>query len=142
MIRNTVIHPPLLAALAAAGHGSTVLIADGNYPLATATSAGAERVHLNVRPGLLDATTVLDAVLDVVPVEGAAVMSPGADEPPIFEDFAARLPGIEATRLTRSQFYEAARGADLAVAIATGEQRLFGNLLLTIGVIDPQGDNT
>jgi L-fucose mutarotase len=139
MIRNPVIHPPLLAALAAAGHGSTVLIADGNYPLATATGPSAKRVHLNVRPGMLDATTVLDAVLDVVPVEGAAVMRPESGEPPIFDEFGRRLPTIELTRLSRSDFYAAARSADLAVAIATGEQRLFGNILVTIGVIEPEG---
>jgi L-fucose mutarotase len=135
MILNSVIHPPLLGALAAAGHGATVLIADGNYPFSTATAPAAARVHLNLRPGLLDATTVLDAVLDVVPIEAATVMSPGSDEPPIFAEFAERLPGIPVTRLGRHQFYEAARGVDLAVAIATGEQRLYGNLLLTIGVV-------
>ena len=34
MLRTDLIHPPLLEALARCGHGSKVLIADGNYPLA------------------------------------------------------------------------------------------------------------
>ena len=36
MLNYTLVHPPLLRALAAAGHGSQVLLADGNYPAATA----------------------------------------------------------------------------------------------------------
>jgi L-fucose mutarotase len=39
--------------------------------------------------------------------------------------------------LGRFPFYEAARGPDVALAIATGEQRLYANLLLTIGVVSP-----
>lgn len=140
MILHSVTHPPLLAALAAAGHGSTVLIADGNYPLSTASGANAARIHLNLRPGLLDAVTVLKAVADVVPVEGARVMSPGGEEPSIFRDFRALLPDVQFEELRRADFYEAARASDLAVAIATGEQRLFGNLLLTIGVVEPEGN--
>lgn len=130
-----VIHPELLSALARAGHGSRVLIADGNYPVATAARPGAPVVFLNVRPGLLDALTVLDAVRDLVPVEAAAVMAPDGPDPDIFDGFAAVLPGVELARLGRSAFYEAARGDDLALVIATGEVRLFGNLLVTIGVV-------
>ena len=36
MIRGKLIHPEILAALAGAGHGSKVLITDGNFPHATA----------------------------------------------------------------------------------------------------------
>jgi len=138
MILHSVTHPGLLAALAGAGHGSTVLIADGNYPLSTATGPAATRIHLNLRPGLVDATTVLEAVLDVVPIEAAQVMTPGDDEPPIFDDFRALLPGVALSELDRRTFYATARSGDLAVAIATGEQRLFGNILLTIGVVNPK----
>ena len=31
-----------------------------------------------------------------------------------------------------------ARGPDLALAIATGEQRIYANVLLTIGVVMPE----
>ena len=47
------------------------------------------------------------------------------------------LGGIELERLERFPFYDAARGPDVALAIATGEQRLYANLLLTIGVVSP-----
>lgn len=135
MLLNSLIHPPLLRALAAAGHGSKVLIADGNYPVATASNPRAELVHLNVQRGLLDAVTVLHALTSAIPVEGAAVMSPGdGAEPSIFGEFADGLPGIGIERLARQDFYVAARSDDTALVIATGEIKHFGNLLLTIGV--------
>jgi uncharacterized membrane protein YqgA involved in biofilm formation len=40
-------------------------------------------------------------------------------------------------RLGRFEFYDMARGPDLVLAIATGEQRIYANLLLTIGVVMP-----
>jgi len=33
--------------------------------------------------------------------------------------------------------YDTACGPDLALAISTGEQRIYANLLLTIGVVRP-----
>jgi L-fucose mutarotase len=140
MLKGPLIHPPLLAALAEAGHGSLVLLADGNYPVATATSPAATRIHLNLGPGTLDVTTVLRAVLHALPVEGAHVMTPDdGPEPPIFAEFRDLLSGQVAALqpLSRAGFYEAARGPDLAVVIATGDVRLYANLLLTIGVVPP-----
>jgi L-fucose mutarotase len=46
-------HPPLLAALGAAGHGALVLIADASYSHSTNVHQGAALVHLNLRPGRL-----------------------------------------------------------------------------------------
>lgn len=37
----------------------------------------------------------------------------------------------------RQRFYELAQGDDVVLVIATGEQRLYANLLLTIGVVMP-----
>ena len=59
------------------------------------------------------------------------------NDPAIFADFRALLGAIELERLERFPFYDAARGPDVALAIATGEQRLYANLLLTIGVVSP-----
>jgi len=68
MLRYKLIHPQILAALGGAGHGSQVLIADGNYPFATGAPAGAQRVYLNLAPGLLTVTDVLAALVDAIPV--------------------------------------------------------------------------
>lgn len=140
MLTSTLIHPPLLRALAAAGHGSTVLVADGNYPVATATAATAAVVHLNLRPGVLDVVEVTRTLLGAVPVEAAHVMTPGAPpDPPIFAELTQLLrpSGVALQPLDRAAFYAAARSQDLAVVVATGDQRLFANLLLTIGVVPP-----
>jgi L-fucose mutarotase len=138
MLKTRLLHPGILAALGEAGHGSQVLIADGNYPLRTRTSQAAHRVYLNLAPGVVSVTDVLRALVDAIPIEAASVMTPDdGEEPAIFADFRTLLGGIELGRLGRFPFYEAARGPDVALAIATGEQRLYANLLLTIGVVTP-----
>jgi len=138
MLKTRLLHPGILEALGEAGHGSQVLIADGNYPLRTRSNDAARRVYLNLAPGLVSVTDVLGALVDAIPIEAARVMTPDdGDDPAIFADFRALLGAIELGRLERFPFYDAARGADVALAIATGEQRLYANLLLTIGVVSP-----
>ena len=76
MLRSTLIHPPLLAALGAAGHGGRVLIADANYSHSTNIHPRAVLIHLNLRPGLVTVDQVLEPVIATVPVESATVMQP------------------------------------------------------------------
>jgi L-fucose mutarotase len=138
MLKTRLLHPGILEALGEAGHGAQVLIADGNYPLGTRSNGAAHRVYLNLAPGLVSVTDVLRALVDAIPIEAAWVMTPDdGNDPAIFEDFRTLLGGIELERLGRFPFYDAARGPDVALAIATGEQRLYANLLLTIGVVSP-----
>jgi len=136
MLRYPLIHPPLLAALATAGHGSVILLADGNYPYATAVSPTAKTVWLNLRPGQIPVDDVLETLLGVVPIEAARVMAADSgEEPDIYGRFRELLPDLTLQGLQRADFYETARGPDLAVAVATGEQRLYANILLTLGVV-------
>jgi L-fucose mutarotase len=139
MIRGKLIHPEILAALAAAGHGSTVLISDGNFPHATAPSIEAPRVYLNVSPGLLTVSQVLDVLVEAIPIERAAVMvpqDPAEATPAAHADILGRLPaGIDVDRIRRMDFYPATNTDDLALVIATGDMRLYANVLLTIGVV-------
>lgn len=138
MLRYPLIHPELLRALAAAGHGSKVLLADANYPHATGIPATATLVHLNLRPGLIGVRDVLETVLTAVDVEAATVMQPdGDDEPEIFTDFRTLLPGLHLEPLERHSFYRAASEPDVTLAVATGEQGWYANLLLTIGAVPP-----
>lgn len=138
MLKTRLLQPQILEALGEAGHGAQVLIADGNYPLLTRSPAQARRVYLNLAPGLLRATDVLEVLADAIPIEAAHVMVPDSgEEPAIFAEFRAALPGTPLQRLGRFQFYDMARGPDVALAIATGEQRIYANLLLTIGVVMP-----
>jgi L-fucose mutarotase len=136
MLTYRLLHPQILAALGAAGHGSQVLIADGNYPLSTGSYSSAERVYLNLAPGMLNVTDVLAVVATAIPIEAAHVMVPdNGTEPSIFAEFRQLLPGMTLQHLERFAFYTAARSPNLALAIATGEQRVYANILLTIGVV-------
>lgn len=138
MLKYKLLHPEILAALGGAGHGSQVLIADGNYPFSTGTNPAARRVYLNLAPDLLSATDVLAVLADAIPVEAAHVMVPdNGPEPAIFSEFRALLPGITFETIGRFPFYEAARSPNLALVIATGERRIYANILLTIGVVAP-----
>ncbi len=139
MLKGPLLHPEILAALARAGHGSRVLIADGNYPFATGAAPNAARAYLNLAPGLLDATQVLRVLAQAMPIEAAHVMMPNqGPEPAIFAEFRAILKGgPELAKLERFAFYEAARHPDTALVVATGESRIYANILLTIGVVPP-----
>lgn len=138
MLKTTLIHPEILSALGRAGHGSRVLIADGNYPFTTASAPDAEKVYLNLAPGLVSVTDVLRVLTTAIPIESAAVMQPDTGpEPSIFAEFRQLLPEIELEHLERYAFYDTARSRDVALVVATGEQRVYANILLTIGVVSP-----
>ena len=138
MLRSELLHPEILRALGAAGHGSQVLIADGNYPFSTGSHPNAARVFLNLAPGLVKVTDVLRVLTTAIPVEAAQAIAPDTGpEPPIFAEYRALLPGIEIGTLGRFPFYEAARSPNTALVIATGEQRTWACILLTIGVVQP-----
>ncbi len=93
MLRYPLIHPPLLGAPARAGHGSVVLLADGNYPYATAVAPQAETIWLNLRPGQIPVDDVLETLLGVIPVEAARVMATETgEEPDIYGRFRELLP--------------------------------------------------
>lgn len=138
MLKSQLLHPTILQVLGASGHGSGILIADGNYPFITRANPAAERVYLNFMPGILTVTQVLEGLTSAIPIEAAHVMTPpdGAEQA-IFSDFRRHLPGIELQKLGRFEFYDLARSSDVSLVIATGEQRIYANLLLTIGVVPP-----
>jgi L-fucose mutarotase len=138
MIKSTLTHPEILRALASAGHGSRVVIADSNYPFSTGAHPDAARVYLNLRPGMVSVTDVLQTLVDTIPVEAAHAIAPDAGgEPAIFNEYRAILPDdLELETLGRYPFYDAAKSEDTALIIATGEQRTWACIILTIGVIE------
>lgn len=134
MLKGKMIHPEIMAALAMCGHGDKVLIADGNYPL-DSKAANADLVYLGLMPGLPTVPQVLEAIQSVVNVEKAEVMDPAdGTTPEIFGTFKEMLDGMELDLLGRYEFYDACCEKDVRLAISTGEQRVFANLLITIGV--------
>jgi len=91
-----------------------------------------------VRPGLVNVTDALEAVLSAIPVEAAHVMlKDGGTEPDIYADFRAMLPDLTLQPLERFAFYAKAQEPSVALVIATAEQRLYANIILTIGVVFP-----
>lgn len=140
MLTSQLLHPTILSVLGASGHGSGILIADGNYPFITRANPAAERVYLNFMPGVLNATQVLQGLLTAIPIEAAHIMTRDDNsEAPIIAEFRAMMPGVPFEGHNRFPFYDLARGSDVSLVIATGEQRVYANLLLTIGVVPQPG---
>jgi L-fucose mutarotase len=148
MLKGKLLHPDILAALGRCGHSSKVLIADGNFPFSTTLGPSAALVNLNLSPGVVSCTQALDALLSAIPVEAANVMQyattgPYAlkQDPPIWAEFATLLgqqaPGVKLEPIERFAFYDTARKPDVALVIATADQRIYANLLLTVGVVMP-----
>jgi L-fucose mutarotase len=136
MLRQRLTHPEILEALAAAGHGARVLLADGNFPASTILGENSALVYLNLAPGKPRVTEVLDVLLTAIPVEEAVVMEPEDEsEPAVFQEFRRLLPAMELQKVGRMEFYEEVASPDTCLVIMTGEQRLYANVLLTIGVV-------
>ena len=142
MLKNIdpLLGPDLLAALRAMGHGDEIAIVDANYP---ASSSGRPLIRLDG----ISATRAAQAILSVLPLDDftpdnawhmQVVDDPQADLP-IFAEFRQALKDSNGGRLAgldRFEFYDKAQSA--FVLVVTGEDRLYGNLLLKKGVIRPQ----
>jgi L-fucose mutarotase len=146
MLKYKLLHPEILGALAAAGHNSRVLIADGNFPFSTALGHRAQAVFLNLSPGVVTVSQVLEALVTAIPIQGAAVMTPAKSgpyalpgDPPVWKEykkiFKAGGVNVSLDRLDIPDFYDAAAGDDVALTIATGDQNWYANVLLSIGAV-------
>ena len=145
MLRHKLIHPQISAILAAAGHHSTVLIADGNYPAASKRGPRAELISLNLMPGVPTCNQVLEAVISAVPVEAVNTMETETSgpyaldgDPPVWDDYRKTMvdAGLELQleSLDKWKFYEHVSTDDHVLTIQTADQQRYANILLTIGV--------
>ena len=143
MLKNIdpILSPELLFTLRAMGHGDEIAIVDANYP---ADNTGA-RV---IRADGLSATQLLDAILSVMPLDSfvpQAAWRPQLPkdpkkELPVHADFQAIIARREQGKfklhsLAPAAFYEKANSA--YAMVASGERRLYGNIVLKMGVIHP-----
>jgi L-fucose mutarotase len=146
MLKGPLLHPQIAAALARSGHGSKILIADGNYPHGTKRGPNAEVVYLNLAPGTVSVPEVLKTLLAVVPIEAAEIMDTVKtgpygmkEDPVIWDEFRKILqpaaPEVELTKIERFRFYEATCSPDVCLTVATGDQHIYANIMLTIGVV-------
>lgn len=135
MLTTPMVHPELIAALAASGHGSKVLITDGNYPSDTGVPPSAKRVYLNLRPGLLTVPQVLKTLAATIPIEAAEYMrTADGGQAPAVSEYREMLDGVDFTGHERFDFYDVARQPLTSVAVVTGDVRQYANLLVTVGV--------
>jgi L-fucose mutarotase len=137
---DPVLGPELLGILRAMGHADEICIADANFP----ATSNARRV---VRADGVTATRLVRAIAEIMPiddfVEAAAFSMEATDKsddvPMIIGEFAAILKDagyngpIQA--LERFAFYD--RAAKCYAIVASGEERLWGNLILKKGWLPP-----
>ncbi|MBE9636965.1 RbsD/FucU family protein [Salipiger mangrovisoli] len=126
----------LLAILRNMGHGDELVLVDANFP--------ADRVaqRLVRLPGI-GIDRAAEAVLSLFPLDDfvdapAAVMACPDGRPEIFDVFdrlleAANGAPVQVAQVDRFDFYD--RTASAYAVVATGERRLYANLILKKGVL-------
>lgn len=137
MLKTACTHPDLLFALAKCGHGDKILIADGNFCLDSYTHPEAAKIRLNLTAGIPTVTDVLSVITQTVNIEQAEVMLPDhSPELPIYSEFSGIIgDAIPLIKLERFGFYEVSKKENVKIAIATGDLRLFANIIVTVGVV-------
>lgn len=133
----------LLKALCDMGHGDELVIADANFP-------GESVAKRLIRCPGISGTDLLRAIAPLIPLDAyspapALVMqltdsdrAKGMPDPAIWGEYEAILrqhygADTRVNTIERYAFYERAKAAYLV--IQTGEERIYGNLLLAKGVI-------
>ena len=135
---SPLISPELLKILCEMGHGDEIVLADANFP---AESMG----HIAVRADGIPATSLLEAILPLFPLDGYdrsnfVLMEIPASEPKkpaIWESYEKILKTFddqaEITHMERFAYYERAKKA--YAIVATGERAIYANIILKKGVI-------
>lgn len=139
---NPLLSPEILYTLASMGHGDEIVIADANFPGDSTT----ERL---MRLDGISATEVLRAVLSVMPLDSFVddpaltmqVVGAPEDIPPVVQEFQGIINDTadnpaQIQTLERFDFYD--RSQNAYAVIQTGEQRLYGNIVLKKGIIPPE----
>lgn len=145
MLLHQLIHPKINEVIGRAGHHGKILIADGNYPASSTLGPNAELVSLNLSPGLVTCTQVLQALVTAIPIEAANTMMYETDgpyalseDPPVWSQYRDVLKAgdldLELQPIEKWDFYQAVSTRDHVLTIQTADQQRFANLLLSIGV--------
>lgn len=138
---DPLVSPELLGILAEMGHGDELAIVDANFPAVTM----ARRLVRIDSP----APRVLEAVLSLIPLDQyveapvtvmEVVGAPDQIPEPVKEFHAvanaAEGKAVAVSSVERFAFYDRAKSA--FAVVATGETRLYGNVLVRKGVIRPE----
>ena len=134
---NKLLTGDLLKVLCDMGHGDAIVIADANFP---AETCGKRVIRL---PGI-DAVSVAKAVMSVIPLDtyseepliAMAITESdkqkGMARPEILGEYEKAL-DHKVYEIERFAFYEKAK--DCYAVIQTGEERIYGNLIIVKGVV-------
>lgn len=137
---DPLLNPDILHALAAMGHGDTLAIVDSNFPAFSVASNTVYQQALRMDCSMPQA---LEAILSLFPIDSfvddpvnsmQVVDDPDAI-PEVIEEAGNILASqqIKIANIERFKFYEATKQA--FVVIQTNETRIYGNLLISKGVI-------
>jgi L-fucose mutarotase len=130
--------PDLLFTLASMGHGDEIAIVDANFP-----AVSMARRLVGVRG--VETAEMVEAILSLLPLDRmlpcpASIMraADGVDVKTtaiggICAALSRTTGGVGVAELERFEFYERARKA--FAIVATGERRLYGNVLLVAGAL-------
>ena len=149
LLHQKLIHPDINGIVGAAGHHSKILIADGNYPASSPLGPNAELISLNLMPGVVTCSQVIEALLSGIPIEAANTMGIPDDDPyakfgppPVWAEYEKLISDADLDMkfqpIPKWEFFDAVRGPDLVLTIQTADQALWANLLLTVGVRTPE----
>lgn len=144
MLKHQLIHPEINAILGAAGHHATILIADGNYPASTKKGPNAKVISLNLSPGVVTCSQVLEAILSAIPIDAVNTMGIPEDDPyakvgapPVWADYERILKesgsNLQLEQIMKWDFYEAVASEDHILTVQTADQALWANILLSVG---------
>ena len=140
-----VISPELLKVLDEMGHGDTLVIGDINFP---AASIAAEKKHINIRCDGHRATEILDAILQLIPLDAfvekpVTIMDKGEEHHDLqcpvwdeFKDIVAKHDerGAEAVGfIDRFSFYDAAKEA--YAVVSTSETAFYACIIIQKGCL-------
>ena len=140
---DPLLNADLLHALRAMGHGDEIAVVDANFPAMTM----AKRL---IRLDGVDAVRTVEAILSLLPLDDFVehpagrmqVVGDAGAVPPVCQEFQRQVDRAAGKRtplaaIERHAFYQRVKAC--YAVVATGETRLYGNLIITKGVIRPEG---
>ena len=140
---DPLLNADLLHALRAMGHGDEIAVVDANFPAMTM----AKRL---IRLDGVDAVRTVAAILSVLPLDDFVehpasrmqVVGDAGAVPPVCREFQKQVDRAAGRRIPlatieRHVFYQRVKAC--YAVVATGETRLYGNLIIIKGVIRPEG---
>lgn len=123
------LHPELLRAVARAGHGDWVVVADHGLPI----PRGPQRVELGVRDGLPTVLEVVRALLEELVTESAILAAESRTSSTAWHEHALRaFNGLKVEYLDHERLKEGLK--DSLIVVRTGERTPYANVVLVGGV--------